>query len=91
MTLTRKFLQCKEEVEIINKVLEKKYDFFLRLKTDCENFEREDQENNVVPNNPDGRTSVERASWAVSVIREQLNESSFVLKELTRSMDVVSI
>ncbi|KAN0076587.1 hypothetical protein V8E54_006729 [Elaphomyces granulatus] len=89
VTLTRKFLQCKEEVEIINKVLKKKHDFFLRLKTDCEIFEREDQENNVVPNNPDGRTSVERASWAVSVIREQLNESSFVLKELTRSMDVL--
>lgn len=91
MTLTRKFLQCMEEVEIINKVLKKKYDFFQRLKTDCEIFEKEDQENNVVPNNPNGRTSVERASWAASVIREQLHESSFVLKELTRSMDEVSI
>lgn len=87
VTLTRKFLQCMEEVEIINKVLKKKYDFFQRLKTDCEIFEKEDQENNVVPNNPNGRTSVERASWAASVIREQLHESSFVLKELTRSMD----
>jgi hypothetical protein len=77
-------------VEIINKVLNKKHDFFLRLKTDCEIFEREGRENNVTPNNPNGRTSVERASWALSMIREQINESSFILKELTRSMDAVS-
>lgn len=90
MTLTRKFLQSIEEVETINKILNKKYDFFQRLKADCEIFEEQDKENNVTPNNPDGKTSVERASWAVNMIREQLNESSFVLNELTRSMNVVS-
>jgi xylose isomerase len=90
VTLTRKFLQSIEEVETISKILNKKYDFFQRLKADCEIFEEQDKENNVAPNNLDGKTSVERASWAVDMIREQLNESSFVLKELTRSMNVVS-
>jgi Mg2+ and Co2+ transporter CorA len=89
VTLTRKFLQSIEEVETISKILNKKYDFFQRLKADCEIFEEQDKENNVAPNNPDGKTSVERASWAVDMIREQLNESSFVLKELTRSMNVL--
>ncbi|KAK2734655.1 hypothetical protein FQN57_001600 [Myotisia sp. PD_48] len=85
--LTRRHLQCIEEVQVICDIQTKKCAFFNRLKIDCENFECEDKERGIPPHNPDGKTSVDRVQWAVDMVEEQLRDYTRLLGELNRSLE----
>jgi len=86
--LVREYLSCSDELYSIKLVLTKKVALYKNLRNDCERFDMEDTMANT-PINPHGETYVDRISWAIDSMQEQLEDCERLSSDLLHSLDAL--
>ena len=88
--LVREYLSGIDELTTIRVNMATKREFFTVMQQDVKKHEADDVRMRKAPDNAEGESSVERVSWALRMVEEQLEIFDRLLLDLKQSMDAVS-
>ncbi|KAI3317618.1 hypothetical protein HD806DRAFT_514603 [Xylariaceae sp. AK1471] len=86
IALVRSYLQCIDDLTVLEKLFAKKLDFFQRLKIDCQNFESQDNNRGSPPDNAEGETALDRASFAEHMMEDFSTQCKRLNADLRESL-----